>query len=155
VTRLSLEKACTGWQLVENNTRKPVLGADTAVVIDGKILGKPEDKNHAIDMLMQLSGKTHQVVSGVALVGQNIKHTVVNTSFVTFRELSKAECEAYWHTGEPADKAGSYAVQGKGAMFISKLEGSYSGVMGLPLYETAELLQNVGINLLKDNKKNQ
>ena len=155
VSRLALQKARCGWQALNDDSKKPVLGADTAVVIDNIILGKPVDQTHAINMLLRLSGRTHQVMTSVALVTADSEQVAVSTSFVTFRELSKAECEAYWHTGEPADKAGSYAVQGKGAMFISKLEGSYSGVMGLPLYETAELLQNVGINLLKDNKKNQ
>jgi septum formation protein len=151
--RLALEKARTGWQLIENTTKKPVLGADTAVVINDQILGKPDNMEHAIEMLMLLSGKSHQVLSGVALVTENQQKVCVDTSLVTFRDLSEAECEAYWHTGEPADKAGSYAIQGRAAMFISNLSGSYSGVMGLPLYETAELLQNTGVNLLKDNNK--
>ena len=155
VSRLALEKARAGWQLVENKDKKPVLGADTSVVINNEILGKPVDKDHAIEMLMSLSGQTHQVMSGIALVSENDEKVQVNTSSVTFRDLSKAEIEAYWHTGEPADKAGSYAIQGRAAMFITRLEGSFSGVMGLPLYETAELLQNVGVNLLKDNKKNR
>ena len=154
VCRLALEKARAGWQQLEEPDKRPVLGADTAVVINGQILGKPADKDHAIEMLMSLSGHTHQVMSGLALVDENRQKTRINTSLVTFRDLSKAECEAYWHTGEPVDKAGSYAIQGRAAMFISDLSGSYSGVMGLPLYETAELLQNVGVNLLKDNKKN-
>ena len=88
------------------------------------------------------------------MVSEQQQQVVVNTSLVTFRDLKEAECEAYWHTGEPVDKAGSYAIQGRAAMFVTNLSGSYSGVMGLPLYETAELLQNVGVNLLKDNKKN-
>lgn len=154
VSRLALEKAQAGWQLVEKSDKRPVLGADTAVVINGQILGKPADKDHAIEMLMSLSGQTHQVLSAIALVVENQQKVAVNTSLVTFRDLSKAECDAYWHTGEPVDKAGSYAIQGKAAMFINNLSGSYSGVMGLPLYETAELLQNIGVNLLKDNKKN-
>ncbi|MEJ2140870.1 MAG: Maf family protein [Gammaproteobacteria bacterium] len=144
VSRLALEKACSGWQLVESTDKKPVLGADTAVVVNGEILGKPDNKVQAIKMLMKLSSQTHQVLSGIALVTEKQQKVSVNTSLVTFRGLSEAECEAYWHTGEPADKAGSYAIQGRAAMFISKLSGSYSGVMGLPLYETAELLQNTG-----------
>lgn len=153
VARLALEKAHAGWQLIDNKEQKPVLGADTAVVINNQILGKPADKQQALEMLMSLSGTTHQVLSGVALVMENTEAVRVNTSLVTFRDLSEAECEAYWHTGEPADKAGSYAIQGRAAMFITNLAGSFTGVMGLPLYETAELLQNVGVNLLKDNKK--
>ena len=154
VSRLALEKARTGWQQLDNQDKKPVLGADTAVVINNEILGKPENEEHAITMLVALSGQTHRVLSGIALVAENQQKVCINTSLVTFRDLSKAECEAYWHTGEPVDKAGSYAIQGRAAMFISNLSGSYSGVMGLPLYETAELLQNAGVNLLKDNKKN-
>lgn len=153
VSRLALEKARTGWQLCAEGDKKPVLGADTAVVIDNEILGKPADQEHAINILMRLSGRTHRVLTGIGLVTADSERVAVSTSFVTFRALTKAECEAYWHTGEPADKAGSYAVQGLAAIFISKLEGSYSGVMGLPLYETAELLQNVAVNILKDNKK--
>lgn len=154
VSRLALEKARAGWQQLETNHKKPVLGADTVVVINNEILGKPENQEHAVRMLQTLSGQTHQVLSGIALVAENQQKVSINTSLVTFRDLSKDECEAYWHTGEPVDKAGSYAIQGRAAMFISDLSGSYSGVMGLPLYETAELLQNAGVNLLKDNKKN-
>lgn len=153
VIRLALEKARTGWAELDEAWQKPVLGADTSVVIDGQILGKPLDEAHAIEMLLQLSGRTHQVITAIALVSEGSEQTAINRSFVTFRELSSAECQAYWHTGEPADKAGSYAVQGQAAIFISKLEGSFSGVMGLPLYETAELLHNVSVKLLKDNKK--
>jgi len=153
VSRLALEKARAGWQLCAEDNKKPVLGADTALVIDNEILGKPVDQEHAINMLMRLSGRVHRVLTGIGLVTADSEQVAVSTSFVTFRELSKAECEAYWHTGEPIGKAGSYAVQGQAAIFISKLEGSYSGVMGLPLYETAELLQNVKVNVLKDNKK--
>ena len=152
VCRLALQKARAGWEGLDKAHRKPILGADTSVVIDGDILGKPADQEEAIDMLLRLSGKTHQVITAVSLVDADWEKTVLSTSFVTFRELSRAECETYWHTGEPADKAGSYAVQGKAAIFISRLEGSYSGVMGLPLYETTELLQSISVNILNDNK---
>ena len=151
VCRLSLQKAREGWDSLDKLHRKPVLGADTSVVIESDILGKPRDQEQAIDMLLRLSGKTHQVMTAVSLVGADLEKTALSNSFVTFRELSKAECEAYWHTGEAADKAGSYAVQGKAAIFISKLEGSYSGVMGLPLYETMELLQSISVNVLNNN----
>lgn len=153
VLRLAGEKARSGRDLLEQDQQKPVLGADTAVVINNQILGKPLDKEQAVSMLMQLSGQTHEVMTAIALVSGQQAQSRVSRSFVTFRELGRAECEAYWHTGEPCDKAGSYAVQGIGAIFIRHLEGSYSGVMGLPLYETAELLQNIAVNILKDNKK--
>lgn len=153
VSRIALDKARYGWQSAGYQNKKPVLGADTTMLIDHEILGKPVNQQHAIDMLMRLSGRRHRVMTAVALVDKDSEQVAVSSSFVTFRDLSKAECEAYWHTGEPVDKAGSYAIQGKAAMFVSKLEGSYSGVMGLPLYETAELLQNVAVDLLKDNKK--
>ena len=99
VSRLALEKARAGWQLLENKDKKPVLGADTSVVINSRILGKPVDKDHAVEMLTSLSGQTHQVISGIALVSENNEKVLVNTSSVTFRDLSKAEIEAYWHTG--------------------------------------------------------
>lgn len=153
VIRIALDKARYGWQSAGYQNKKPVLGADTTMLIDHEILGKPVNQQDAIDMLMRLSGRRHRVMTAVALVDKDSEQVAVSSSFVTFRDLSKAECEAYWHTGEPVDKAGSYAIQGKAAMFVSKLEGSYSGVMGLPLYETAELLQNVAVDLLKDNKK--
>jgi septum formation protein len=117
----------------------PVLGADTVVVVDGLILGKPEDPQDAAAMLRRLSGRTHGVLSAVAVVGRE-ERTALNASEVSFREISDSEIRAYWNTGEPADKAGGYAIQGLGALFVSGLRGSYSGVMGLPLYETAELL---------------
>ena len=109
------------------------------VVVDGEILGKPVSRENAITMLQRLSGRSHHVMTGVAVVSRQ-QSVCVNVSEVTFRELSIEEIEAYWDTGEPADKAGSYAIQGYAAAFIRKLVGSYSGVMGLPLFETAQLL---------------
>ena len=97
-------------------------------------------------MLRRLSGVTHHVYTGVALVGGDGEGTRLSVSAVSFRRLSPQECEDYWRSGEPADKAGGYAIQGRGAMFISRLEGSYSGVMGLPLFETAELMREFGLN---------
>lgn len=150
VLRVALEKARAGWRMLEPQARRPVLGADTAVVIDGEVLGKPRDRAHGLAMLARLSGRSHQVLTGVAVVGEGGRElSRLNVSTVTFRELSAAEREAYWATGEPADKAGAYAVQGRAAVFISRLEGSYSGVMGLPLYETAELLRDFGIPVLR------
>ena len=122
-----------------------MLGADTSVVVDNRILGKPRDRTQGIAMLRRLSGVTHHVYSAVALVGGEREGSRLSVSAVSFRPLSPQECEDYWRSGEPADKAGGYAIQGKGAMFVSRLEGSYSGVMGLPLFETAELLREFGL----------
>lgn len=143
VQRMAVEKAMAGLQTAPDDTR-PVMGADTVVVLDAVLMGKPQDREDGIAMLQQLSGRSHRVISAVALVGPRTGGQAIvrlNASNVTFRDLSQAECEAYWETGEPADKAGAYAIQGQAAAFITRLEGSYSGVMGLPLYETAELLQ--------------
>ncbi len=140
VLRLALDKARAGRVQTAATGPWPVLGADTAVVVDGQVLGKPGDREEGIAMLRRLSGATHHVYTGVALVGEG-EATRLSVSAVTFRTLTLEECEGYWHTGEPADKAGAYAIQGRGAVFITRLEGSYSGVMGLPLFETAELLK--------------
>jgi septum formation protein len=147
VCRVALDKARAGWCMLPEDSRRPVLGADTVVVTGSGILGKPRDREHATRMLQQLSGRTHTVLTAVALVGST-EAVQVRTSYVTFRTVTTAECEAYWDTGEPADKAGGYAIQGRAAIFISRIEGSYSGVMGLPLFETAELLKESGITIL-------
>lgn len=142
VTRLAREKALairrTGQQL-------PVLAADTTVVVDGKIFGKPRDRAHAIDMLGELAGRAHEVLTAVALADSFGVSGRLSVSTVRFRKISPAECAAYWETGEPCDKAGGYAIQGFGAVFVDSLTGSYSAVMGLPLFETGELLQAAGI----------
>lgn len=148
VTRMAIEKAQAGKRWLDSCNHKPVLGADTAVVVDNEILGKPHDKTHGLAMLARLSGRTHEVISAVALVGE-LTNTRLNVSRVSFRPTSAAERERYWQTGEPKDKAGAYGIQGKAAIFISGLEGSYSAVMGLPLYETAELLEQAGIKPLR------
>jgi septum formation protein len=122
-----------------------VLGADTAVVLDGEMLGKPRDRDSALAMLARLSGRTHRVLTAVALVGVHGQSLALSTSEVQFRELARDECARYWDSGEPRDKAGAYAIQGLGAVFVSGLRGSYSGVMGLPLYETAGLLAAAGV----------
>ncbi|GAB6068851.1 hypothetical protein JCM13664_21720 [Methylothermus subterraneus] len=129
---------------------KPVLGADTAVVIDGEILGKPQDQAQALAYLRRLSGRCHLVLSAVwlELADPRLSLGALSESRVYFRELSEAEIAAYWRTGEPRDKAGAYAIQGLGAVFVKRLEGSFSGVMGLPLYETANLLRKAGIDVL-------
>jgi septum formation protein len=127
----------------------PVLGADTIVVLDGVICGKPASAADGLAMLGRLSGRTHTVLTAVALVVPgSAPASRLSTSEVTFRTLSHAECLAYWESGEPRDKAGGYAVQGRAAVFIERLNGSYSGVMGLPLFETAELLRAAGMPCL-------
>lgn len=147
VMRLALEKARAVRQHSVTD-RLPVLGADTAVVIDGRLLGKPESLAHARQMLQLLSGREHRVMSAVALV-RSREAVQLSVSRVWFRPLSENEIDAYWRTGEPQDKAGAYAIQGVGAIFIERLEGSYTGVMGLPLYETGQLLQDFGIQVLE------
>lgn len=122
-----------------------VLGADTAVVIDEELLGKPRDRADALSMLARLSGRWHQVLSAVALVSANGIHCSLSSSDVRLRALSARECAAYWDSGEPCDKAGAYAIQGLGAAFVQELRGSYSGVVGLPLFETAQLLADAGV----------
>jgi len=124
-----------------------VLGADTAVVIDEDLLGKPRDRSDALAMLARLSGRWHQVLSAVALATGSGVQCALSRSEVRFRTLSPRECVAYWDSGEPRDKAGGYAIQGLGAAFIEELRGSYSGVVGLPLYETARLLTEAGVPL--------
>ncbi|MCW8963132.1 MAG: Maf-like protein [Gammaproteobacteria bacterium] len=146
VQRLALEKARTAFLL---KPRALVIGSDTMVIINGKILGKPRDRADGLQMLECLSGREHEVLTAVALVGAGRELSGVQRSKVRFRQLSYAEIEAYWETGEPHDKAGSYAIQGRAAQFIESLEGSFSGVMGLPLYETAQLLREFGINPLE------
>jgi nucleoside triphosphate pyrophosphatase len=147
VTRLALEKARAGHATLQDEHRRPVLGADTMVVAGDVVMGKPHNREDAIQMLQALSGRTHRVLSAVALVEKS-EDCRLSVSQVTFRSLTRAECAAYWGTGEPGDKAGGYAIQGLAAMFVSRLEGSYSGVMGLPLCETAELLAAAGVRLL-------
>ena len=146
VLRIAEKKAVTGWKSLAENDRAPVLGADTVVVIDGEILGKPADSNQAGDMLAKLSGRTHEVLSAVC-VSDGTPSSRVSRSRVSFRSIGDAERAAYCATQEPLDKAGAYAIQGRAAVFVSSLEGSYSGVMGLPLFETAALLLEAGFTL--------
>jgi len=147
VLRMALEKARAAATRLDQK-QAPVLGADTAVVIDGEILGKPSDQEHGAQMLRRLSSNTHQVMSAVAIVGGDRELTEISVTEVSFRALSDDEIAAYWATGEPADKAGGYGIQGLAAMFIDRIQGSYSGVMGLPLFETTRLLNNFGYSLL-------
>jgi len=142
VTRLEREKALA---IRGTGQRLPVLAADTTVVVDGRVFGKPRDRADAIDMLGQLSDRIHEVLTAVALADARGVSERLSSSAVRFRRISLEECAAYWETGEPRDKAGGYAIQGLGAVFVESLTGSYSAVMGLPLFETGELLQAAGI----------
>jgi septum formation protein len=144
--RLARAKAEAGW--AASAGRLPVLGADTLVAVDGRPLGKPADRSEGLAMLSVLSGRVHRVLSAVVLVWDNRSEVRLSNSEVEFRALTPAEIEAYWDTGEPADKAGAYAIQGLAAGFVRRLAGSYSGVMGLPLFETCELLRLCGIDPL-------
>jgi septum formation protein len=153
VARLAAAKADAGWaQAGAGRTTRssepadaPVLAADTAVVLDGKILGKPADRQEAEGMLRRLSGRTHEVLTAIALRAAGGLESRISRSEVTFRSIAADEVRDYWETGEPGDKAGAYAIQGRAAVFIADLRGSYSGVMGLPLFETAELLDRAGV----------
>jgi septum formation protein len=139
VKRLAIEKASAVYQKI-NSPNTWVLGSDTSVILNNEIFGKPVDKSNAIEMLFRLSGETHQVLTSVALIGGST-NCIVNESNVTFAKLTSSEIEVYWETGEPLGKAGAYAIQGVAAAFIKHLEGSFSGVMGLPLFETTQLLK--------------
>ncbi|WP_087502536.1 nucleoside triphosphate pyrophosphatase [Pseudomonas sp. SID14000] len=156
VERLARAKAAAGLASLEHpvpanshtavlENRAVVLGADTAVVLDGRILGKPQNREDALAMLADLSGREHQVLTAVALSDGQRVHSLCVTSKVRFRAISGDEAQRYWASGEPADKAGGYAIQGLGAVFVTSLSGSYSAVVGLPLSETAELLGQFGI----------
>lgn len=147
VCRLALDKARAGRALVASGSAIPVLAADTVVVVGERILGKPRDRLDAAAMMRLLSGRTHRVLSAVALAGEAERQDI-SISEVRFRTVSARETAAYWKSGEPCDKAGGYAIQGLGAMFVADLRGSYSGVMGLPLFETARLLAEVGVDTL-------
>jgi septum formation protein len=156
VVRLAIEKAQAGWRKISETKPLPVLGADTAVVLDDAILGKPSHRDEGVAMLARLSGRCHHVYTAIALVVPpgDKRQLRINLSRVHFRPLTASDMEAYWATGEPLGKAGGYAIQGLAAAFIERIEGSYSGVMGLALYETAELLSLVGISLLSDQGHN-
>ena len=147
VQRVALAKAQAGWDSLTQQDQRPVLGSDTSVVIDGHVLGKPVDDNNARTMLQQLSGQSHQVMTAVAIVADSKTWLDISISNVTFATLSSADIDWYIATQEGVDKAGSYAVQGLAAMFIDNIEGSYSGIMGLPLRHTAQLLQQVEVEL--------
>ena len=148
VERVTRAKVDAGWAQLRaaQLAPAPVLAADTAVVAERRILGKPADRAEAARMLELLSGMTHEVLTGVALRGAARTAYALSRSRVTFRRLDRAEIRAYLETSEADDKAGAYAIQGCAAQFVAALEGSYSGVMGLPLYETAQLIEHIAAN---------
>ncbi len=150
VERMARTKVAAGWQRMRQRLlpERPVLSADTEVVLDGVIFGKPADAAEAQRMLTILSGQTHQVITAVAVRLDERTEVELSISTVAFRSLTPQEIEHYVATGEPADKAGAYAIQGKAAAFITRIDGSFSGVVGLPLAETAELLARLGMPVL-------
>ncbi len=149
VQRLALEKALRGFEMAGNKQKLPVLGSDTIVEANGQLLGKPENRQQAKNTLLQLSGREHAVHTAVAIVTAEKQLLATSSSRVLFKILDEQEIEDYLAWGEADDKAGAYAIQGIAAQFIKNINGSFSGVMGLPLYETAELLKQCGINPLK------
>lgn len=149
VVRLAVEKAAA----VAADPGTVVLGADTAVVLDGEVFGKPAGQAEALHMLARLSGRCHQVMTGVAMRAAGATQHALSVTEVTFREIGPDEALDYWQSGEPRGKAGAYAIQGLGGAFVESIAGSYTGVVGLPIYETAELLRSAGIEVpaeLKD-----
>ncbi len=143
VCRMARDKARAALEELAGH-RAPVLGADAAVIIDRGVRGKPADRQAAEDMLRRLSGRNHDVLTAVVIGDEKRQVIALSRTVVTFRTLDKAEIDGYWATGEPRDKAGAYGIQGRGAVFVEHIAGSYSGVVGLPLYETAELLRSFG-----------
>ena len=151
VSRLAIEKAQAGFS--RQNGQLPSLGADTVVVFDGQIFTKPVDQEQARTMLMALSGKQHSVFTAVAINNGTDTTMAVSETRVKFRTISESECLIYWQSGEPEGKAGGYAIQGRGGIFVEKLEGSYSGVVGLPLAETEQLLKMFSVPLWNTAEK--
>ncbi len=149
VLRLAQEKTLAGQATLDRTDHPLVLAADTSVVVDGRILGKPKDREHALEMMRLLSDRSHWVYSGVALAADGVTSSL-SASKVSFCQITPTQASAYWDSSEPADKAGGYGIQGLGAIFISRIEGSFSGVMGLPLFETAQLLLQAGIDPIMD-----
>jgi len=146
VERIARAKAEAGWKrlLQRNLPRSPVLAADTTVAIEGQILGKPVDRSEAASMLAALSGRRHEVLTAVALTYDDRIESALSVTQVRFRPLTDDEIRHYVATGEADDKAGAYAIQGRAAQFVAEIHGSYSGVMGLPLFETAQLIEKMG-----------
>ena len=148
VVRLAVEKA----RAADAGPGTVVLAADTAVVLDGEVFGKPADRADALRMLAALSGRHHRVMTGVAVRSDNAMENVLSVTDVKFREIGPDEALDYWHSGEPRDKAGAYAIQGLAGTFVETITGSYTGVVGLPVLETAELLRAAGIELAAELK---
>ncbi|MCH2345899.1 MAG: Maf family nucleotide pyrophosphatase [Pseudomonadales bacterium] len=146
VRRMAIEKVQAAQAELTDEATSLVIGGDTVVVFKGSVLGQPEDKEDGLRMLRLLSGKAHFVLTAVAVATSDKKRVSVSESKVKICRISEQEAEAYWQSREPVDKAGAYGIQGLGAVFVKTLHGSYSGVMGLPLYETAKLLSEFGIN---------
>jgi septum formation protein len=149
VRRLAMEKAQRGFETINNKDGLPVLGSDTIVEVDEIILGKPENRQQAKEMLELLSDRKHTVHTTVAIVTHEEKLIATSSTQVYFKALAEEEIDSYLSTGESDDKAGSYAIQGRAAQFIKNINGSYTGVMGLPLYETVQLLTRCGVKTLK------
>lgn len=145
VLRLASEKAA----MARLTQTLPVLAADTAVVVDDAVFGKPQDQDDALAMLARLSGRSHKVMTGVAIVWDDGQATVLSVNEVSFRQIGPDEALAYWQSGEPRGKAGAYAIQGLGGVFVENIRGSFTGVVGLPVFETAELLAAASIEVLK------
>ncbi len=146
VTRVAADKARNVAQATAERglPAAPVLGVDTEVLLDDEVLGKPRDRAHGVDMLRRLAGRAHSVLTAIILLHRGQEHAALSTSRVTFGALTEDEIARYWDSGEPAGKAGAYAIQGGAAAFIARIEGSYSGVMGLPLFELMQLLKKIG-----------
>jgi septum formation protein len=149
VVRLAIAKAAAARENLDQSL--PIIGADTAVVIGDQVLGKPGSQDEAAQMLASLSGRSHTVLTGVALDYAGMVRTTTSLTEVRFREISPDEAQSYWQSGEPLDKAGAYAVQGIAGIFVEELSGSYSGVVGLPVFETAALLADAGLEVLSRN----
>lgn len=149
VVRLAIAKAAAARENLDQSL--PIIGADTAVVIGDQVLGKPGSQDEAVQMLASLSGRSHTVLTGVALDYAGMVRTTTSLTEVRFREISPDEAQSYWQSGEPLDKAGAYAVQGIAGIFVEELSGSYSGVVGLPVFETAALLADAGLEVLSRN----
>jgi septum formation protein len=147
VQRIAEAKAQAGWQSLGRRELRPVIGADTSVIVDQEVLGKPKNKAAAKAMIKKLSNRQHEVLTAVSVIYDKQVQTKISRNKVTFATMTETDIDWYVNTGEGEDKAGAYAVQGIGALFIKQIEGSYSGIMGLPLRETMELLMNVGSGL--------
>jgi septum formation protein len=150
VLRIARAKAVMGWRqiMAHRLPHHPVLAADTTVVLDDEIIGKPDNAEHARILLRRLSGKAHQVLTAIAVAYADRIETALSTSTVEFRELGNEEIRRYVASGEPLGKAGAYAIQGRAAVFVRAMSGSYSGIVGLPLHEVSELLRNFDITLI-------